>query len=174
MGLVNAIASTFSNTNISFDDRMSIGEIYLMKAIDSFEIERGIEALSTYLGLSIKRGILQELRSLKKHKNTISIETPIGIDRDGNELLLKDVLGSNQEDIFNDAISDIKREDIKKALERLPDKYFKVITLRYLNGLTQKETGEILNLSRTTISKREKKALIKLRSSTKELKDYIE
>ncbi len=145
------------------DDLISVGSIGLIKAINSFEYDKGTQ-LSTYAARCIENEILMLLRLNKKHKNVYSLEESLGQDKDGNDIELKDVIPSTEEDVFSSVENNIITEKIIKVInENLTEREAKIITMRYgINGspaLTQREVAEKLGISRSYISRIETKAL---------------
>ena len=145
------------------DDLISVGSIGLIKAINSFEYDKGTQ-LSTYAARCIENEILMLLRLNKKHKNVYSLEESLGQDKDGNDIELKDVIPSTEEDVFSTVENNIIIEKIIKVInENLTEREAKIITMRYgINGtpaLTQREVAEKLGISRSYISRIETKAL---------------
>ena len=145
------------------DDLISVGSIGLIKAINSFEYNKGPQ-LSTYAARCIENEILMLLRLNKKHKNVYSLEESLGQDKDGNDIELKDVIPSTEEDVFSTVENNIITEKIVKVInENLTEREAKIIVMRYgINGtpaLTQREVAEKLGISRSYISRIETKAL---------------
>lgn len=145
------------------DDLISVGSIGLIKAINSFEYDKGTQ-LSTYAARCIENEILMLLRLNKKHKNVYSLEESLGQDKDGNDIELKDVIQSTEEDIFSMVENNIITEKIIKIInEHLTEREAKIINMRYgIKGtpaLTQREVAEKLGISRSYISRIETKAL---------------
>lgn len=145
------------------DDLISVGSIGLIKAINSFEYDKGTQ-LSTYAARCIENEILMLLRLNKKHKNVYSLEESLGQDKDGNDIELKDVIQSTEEDVFSMVENNIITEKIIKIInEHLTEREAKIINMRYgIKGtpaLTQREVAEKLGISRSYISRIETKAL---------------
>lgn len=145
------------------DDLISVGSIGLIKAINSFEYDKGTQ-LSTYAARCIENEILMLLRLNKKHKNVYSLEESLGQDKDGNDIELKDVIQSTEEDVFSMVENNIITEKIIKIInEHLTEREAKIINMRYgIQGtpaLTQREVAEKLGISRSYISRIETKAL---------------
>lgn len=145
------------------DDLISVGSIGLIKAINSFEYDKGTQ-LSTYAARCIENEILMLLRLNKKHKNVYSLEESLGQDKDGNDIELKDVIQSGEDDVFTLVENNIVTEKIVKIInEHLSDREAKIIKMRYgINGtmaLTQREVAQRLGISRSYISRIETKAL---------------
>nr|WP_043715540.1 RNA polymerase sporulation sigma factor SigK [Symbiobacterium thermophilum] len=163
--LVAHIVKKFDNTGEDVDDLISIGTVGLIKAIGTFKPERGTR-LATYAARCIENEILMHLRSLKRVRGEVSLYDPIGVDREGNEITLIDVLGSDP-DVVPDLVG--KRLDeskLREKLKKLGGKERQVLELRY--GIaggprkTQREIARMLGISRSYVSRIEKKAVMKL------------
>lgn len=158
------------------DDLISVGSIGLIKAINTYKKEHGT-VLATYTAKCIENEILMYIRTNKKHKNNTSLTAPVGTDKDGNELTLMDLLSEN-EDVFDSAeravISD---KFVKKIKSFLKDREYEILKLRYgLDGgipLTQRETAQRLGISRSYISRIEKRAIEKLKEKLNR-EEYID
>ncbi len=165
--LVIYIAKKFENTGVGIEDLISIGTIGLMKAVNSFKSEKEIK-LATYASRCIENEILMFIRKNAGLKNEVSIDEPLNVDWDGNELLLSDLLGTDS-DYVNKDIE--KAEDvrlIRAALSRLEDRERVIIELRFgikTDGKekTQKEVADMLGISQSYISRLEKKIMVKLK-----------
>ena len=164
--LVVYIAKKFENTGVGLEDLISIGTIGLIKAINTFNPEKNIK-LATYASRCIENEILMYIRKINNHKLEISIDEPINIDWDGNELLLSDILGSDGDSVYSDLEMDEDRKTVKKAITELNDRDRLIITLRF--GLdsgkekTQKEVADHLGISQSYISRLEKRIIEKLK-----------
>ena len=161
---------------MEIDDLISIGSIGLVKGIASFCQSKGTQ-LATYLARCIENEILMALRSGKKFKNTFSLDEPLGIDGDGNEFALIDVLSVNQESVFRQVELKMLAKKLDQVMrECLTKREYKILQLRYGLGdkpaYTQLKTAEMLGISRSYISRIEKKALQKIRQNIKK-DDYI-
>lgn len=157
------------------EDLISVGTIGLIKAINTFKQNKGT-SLSTYTSRCIENEILMLLRSNKKYKNTVSLNDKVGIDKDGNELTLIDLLFDSDDSVIEKVEKSVLKSKFLKILkEKLTDREYKVIVLRYgLKGnspLAQREVANFLKISRSYISRIEKKAIEKLRSEVK-LSDF--
>ncbi len=164
--LVAHIVKKYSGQG-EIDDLISIGSIGLIKGIKTFEYGKG-SVLATYAARCIENEILMYLRATKKLKNNVSMNESVGKDLSGNELLIEDLLFSEDDDVFKKVDEDVTRERLDKLLkENLTEREYIIITHRYgLNGTdskTQKETAEILGISRSYVSRIEKSALLKMR-----------
>lgn len=166
--LVVYIAKKFDNTGVGVEDLISIGTIGLMKAINTFKSEKKIK-LATYASRCIENEILMYLRKTSKTKLEVSIDEPLNVDWDGNELLLSDILGTDDDVISKELENEVDKKMLKKALERLNDRERMIIQLRF--GLdsdegmekTQKEVADILGISQSYISRLEKKIMKRLK-----------
>lgn len=166
--LVVYIAKKFENTGIMVEDLISIGTIGLIKAINTFNPEKNIK-LATYASRCIENEILMYLRRTNKTKLEVSIDEPLNVDWDGNELLLSDILGTDEDSIYKNLEADIERKLLAKALMRLSDRERLIINLRF--GLTspdgtertQKEVADLLGISQSYISRLEKKIIKRLK-----------
>ncbi|MDQ0253807.1 RNA polymerase sporulation-specific sigma factor [Evansella vedderi] len=164
--LVVYIARKFENTGINIEDLISIGTIGLIKAVNTFDPEKKIK-LATYASRCIENEILMYLRRNNKIRSEVSFDEPLNIDWDGNELLLSDVLGT-EEDIITKGIEDkVDRKLLVKALEALNDREKQIMELRF--GLaggeekTQKDVADMLGISQSYISRLEKRIIKRLR-----------
>ncbi len=165
--LVVYIAKKFENTGIGVEDLISIGTIGLIKAIQTFNLERKIK-LATYASRCIENEILMYLRRTSKTRMEVSIDEPLNVDWDGNELLLSDILGTDDDIISRDIEDEIDKKLLKKAIETLTDREKLIISLRFgLNGneeeKTQKEVADMLGISQSYISRLEKKIIHRLK-----------
>lgn len=166
--LVVYIAKKFENTGIGIEDLVSIGTIGLMKAISSFKADKQIK-LATYASRCIENEILMSIRKSSNQRQEMSIDEPLSIDWDGNELSLSDLLGTDSDYISLPLEEEEERRFIKRALSRLCDRDREIIEMRFgLNDpdgkeLTQKEVADILGISQSYISRLEKKIIKKLR-----------
>jgi RNA polymerase sporulation-specific sigma factor len=164
--LVAHIAKKYQNVDEDMEDLISIGTIGLIKAISSFDAGKG--KLSTYASRCIDNELLMLLRSKKKSSREVSLFEPIGTDKEGNEISLLDIIEHEQEDITDKMeLCENTRKLVKLLDEVLTDREREIIFLRYglLTGkeVTQREIGEALNISRSYVSRIEKRALLKLR-----------
>jgi RNA polymerase sporulation-specific sigma factor len=165
--LVVYIAKRFENVESDIEDLISIGTIGLIKAVNTYRSDKNIK-LATYASRCIENEILMYIRKNSGKKCEISIDEPLSNDSDGNELLLSDILGSDEE-IYKDLEADEDKKTIKNALMGLSKRERQIITLRFgLNGsnkeLTQKEVADLLGISQSYISRLEKKIISRLKS----------
>lgn len=159
------------------DDLISVGSIGLIKAINTYQIGHGT-ALATYTARCIENEILMLIRSNKKHKNLLLLSDPVGTDKDGNELTLMDLLFEKEDCIFEQVEHSVQREKLLKQIkEVLSEREYTIICLRYaLKGgipLPQREVANVLKISRSYISRIEKRAIEKLRSRLR-AEDFLE
>ena len=165
--LVVYIAKKFENTGIDFEDLISIGTIGLMKAINTFNLDKNIK-LATYASRCIENEILMQLRRNSRIKNEVSIDEPLNKDGDGNELLLSDILGTDS-DITSKAIEDeVDMKLLKIAISNLDEREKYIMQLRFGIGTdqkerTQKEVADMLGISQSYISRLEKKIMKKMK-----------
>ena len=164
--LVVYIARKFENTGINIEDLISIGTIGLIKAVNTFNPEKKIK-LATYASRCIENEILMYLRRSNKMKSEVSFDEPLNIDWDGNELLLSDVLGTDEDIITKDLDMNVEKKLLKKSLEQLNEREKQIMTLRF--GLmgneekTQKDVADMLGISQSYISRLEKRIIKRLK-----------
>ena len=167
--LVVYIAKKFDNTGISVEDLISIGTIGLIKAINTFNTGKNIK-LATYASRCIENEILMYLRKNNKVKLEVSIDEPLNVDWDGNELLLSDILGTEEDCVYKNMEDEANRQMLKSAMKNLSAREKVIIDLRFgLNSRdgkekTQKEVADMLGISQSYISRLEKKIMKRLRS----------
>lgn len=175
--LVAHIARKYQNVNEDMEDLISIGTIGLIKAISSFDAGKG--KLSTYASRCIDNELLMLIRSRKKNAREVSLFEPIGTDKEGNEINLLDIMEQEQTDVVEqlELSGNIKKMS-RLIQEVLNEREREIIYLRYglLTGreVTQREIGEMLNISRSYVSRIEKRALIKLREGFQDCKGNME
>ena len=165
--LVVYIAKKFDNTGVGVEDLISIGTIGLIKAINTFISGKNIK-LATYASRCIENEILMYLRRNNKTKLEVSIDEPLNVDWDGNELLLSDILGTDEDVIYRDIETEEEKNLLKKAVEKLSERERTIVELRFgLNArgkeLTQKEVADLLGISQSYISRLEKKIMKRLK-----------
>lgn len=166
--LVVYIAKKFDNTGIGVEDLISIGTIGLIKAINTFNRDKNIK-LATYASRCIENEILMYLRRNNKTKLEVSIDEPLNVDWDGNELLLSDILGTDEDIIYRDLENEVEHAQLKKAISRLGERERMIIMLRFGLGrrddkeMTQKEVADYLGISQSYISRLEKKIMKRLK-----------
>lgn len=164
--LVVFIAKKYDNTGIDPEDLISIGTIGLVKAISTFDTDKNIK-LATYASKCIDNEILMYLRKSSSKRTEISIDEPLNVDRDGNELLLGDILGTDGEEVSSNIERDEENMIIHNAIERLSGRDKTIIKMRFgLDGkdeMTQKEVADTLGISQSYISRLEKRIIDKLK-----------
>lgn len=168
--LVVYIAKKFENTGSGIEDLISIGTIGLIKAINTFRMDKNIK-LATYASRCIENEILMHLRKTGTQRNELSIDEPLNVDWDGNELLLSDVIGSDEDEVYRNLETDEDKKTIHMAVDSLSPREKEIITLRFaLDGgkeLTQKEVADKLGISQSYISRLEKKIISRLKDEIK-------
>ena len=165
--LVVYIARKFDNTGINVEDLISIGTIGLIKAINTFKMDKNIK-LATYASRCIENEILMYLRRTTKTKTEVSIDEPLNVDWEGNELLLSDILGTDVDVIYRDIEDEVDRQLLNTAISKLNRRERDIIELRFglkNNGIekTQKEVADLLGISQSYISRLEKKIMQRLK-----------
>ncbi len=165
--LVVYIARKFENTGIGMEDLISIGTIGLIKAINTFNPEKKIK-LATYASRCIENEILMYLRRTNKLKIEVSIDEPLNVDWDGNELLLSDILGTESDIIYRNIEDEVDKTLLKQALQKLSEREREIVELRFgfnTQGKekTQKEVADLLGISQSYISRLEKKIILRLK-----------
>ena len=166
--LVVYLARKFENTGVGVEDLISIGTIGLIKGIHTFNPEKNIK-LATYASRCIENEILMHLRRTNKLKLEVSFDEPLNVDWDGNELLLSDILGTEEDVIYRDLETEAEIGMLRNAMEKLSDREREIIELRYGYNrkndkeMTQKEVADLLGISQSYISRLEKKIMLRLR-----------
>lgn len=166
--LVVYIAKKFDNTGVGNEDLISIGTIGLIKAINTFKNDKNIK-LATYASRCIENEILMFLRRNSKLRTEVSIDEPLNVDWDGNELLLSDILGTDEDVVYRDLETEVDYNLLDNAISKLCEKERTIIELRYgintIGGVekTQKEVADLLGISQSYISRLEKRIIKKLR-----------
>ena len=165
--LVVYIAKKFESTGIGIEDLISIGTIGLIKAIHTYKVDKNIK-LATYASRCIENEILMYIRKNASHKGDVSIDEPLHMDWDGNELLLSDVLGSEENEVSRDLEKAEDEKTIREAVAALEPREREIIEMRYgLGGrkeMTQKEVADVLGISQSYISRLEKKIIARLKT----------
>lgn len=175
--LVVYIAKKFDNTGIGVEDLISIGTIGLIKAINTYNPVKNIK-LATYASRCIENEILMYLRRTNKTKLEVSIDEPLNVDWDGNELLLSDILGTEEDTIYKDMENEVERNLLNQAISKLSHREKIIVELRFgLNSpegkeKTQKEVADLLGISQSYISRLEKKIMIRLKKEMVKDGDY--
>lgn len=164
--LVVYISRRFENTGVNLEDLISIGTIGLIKAISTYRRDKNIK-LATYASRCIENEILMHIRKIAGQKAEISLDEPINMDYDGNELLLSDVLGTDENVVTGHLEDDVDLHILRQALEQLPDRERLIISMRFglggMQELTQKEVAQKLGISQSYISRLEKRTMLKLK-----------
>ena len=164
--LVVFIARRFENTGVNLEDLISIGTIGLIKAIGTYRRDKNIK-LATYASRCIENEILMHIRKIAGQKAEISLDEPINMDYDGNELLLSDVLGTDGDLVMRPIEADVDRQLLRRAMDRLEERERTIITMRFgLDGRrerTQKEVADRLGISQSYISRLEKRIIARLK-----------
>lgn len=166
--LVVYLARKFENTGVGVEDLISIGTIGLIKGINTFNPQKNIK-LATYASRCIENEILMHLRRTNKLKLEVSFDEPLNVDWDGNELLLSDILGTEEDVIYRDLETEAELGLLRKAIEKLSDREREIIELRFGYNkqndkeMTQKEVADLLGISQSYISRLEKKIMLRLR-----------
>lgn len=172
--LVVYLAKKFENTGVCVEDLISIGTIGLIKGINTFNPEKKIK-LATYASRCIENEILMYLRRNNRVKLEVSFDEPLNTDWDGNELLLSDILGTDEDVIYNDIETEVEISLLKKAMLSLNQRERQIIELRFgvnrveNKELTQKEVADILGISQSYISRLEKKIMARLKKEIQKM-----
>ncbi len=172
--LVVYIAKKFDNTGVGVEDLISIGTIGLIKSINTFNPEKNIK-LATYASRCIENEILMYLRRNNRVKLEVSFDEPLNTDWDGNELLLSDILGTDEDVIYKDLETEVEISLLKKAMLSLNERERQIIELRFgvnrveNKELTQKEVADILGISQSYISRLEKKIMARLKKEIQKM-----
>ena len=165
--LVVFIARRFENTGVNLEDLISIGTIGLIKAIGTYRSDKNIK-LATYASRCIENEILMHIRKISNQKTEISLDEPINMDYDGNELLLSDILGTDEDMIMRPLEDEVDLCLLRQAVGQLPPREKEIIVMRFgLEGhreLTQKEVAQELGISQSYISRLEKRIMQRLRA----------
>lgn len=165
--LVVYISRRFENTGVNLEDLISIGTIGLIKAIGTYRRDKNIK-LATYASRCIENEILMHIRKISNQKTEISLDEPINMDYDGNELLLSDILGTDEDMIMRPLEDDVDLCILRQALGQLPEREREIVEMRFgLAGrkeLTQKEVAQHMGISQSYISRLEKRIMLRLRT----------
>ena len=163
--LVVFIARRFENTGVNLEDLISIGSIGLIKAVNTYRRDKNIK-LATYASRCIENEILMYMRKISNQKTEISLDEPINMDYDGNELLLADILGTDEDMILRPLEDDVDLCILRQAVTELPDREREIVYMRFgLGGRkeqTQREVAQIMGISQSYISRLEKRILVRL------------
>ena len=160
------IARRFENTGVNLEDLISIGTIGLIKAISTYRLDKKIK-LATYASRCIENEILMYIRKTANQKTEVSLDEPINMDCDGNELLLSDILGTDEDLVLKPIEDDVDRQLLMDAVDKLTARERTIITLRFgLGGReekTQKEVADLMGISQSYISRLEKRIIVRLK-----------
>lgn len=180
-GLVGFFAKKYLGKGLTFEELQSAGNEGLINAINKFNYnEKAIEGFSSYISIAIENQMKMELRKYNKHSHVLSFDQPIGQNKDGDEIKIEDLIGTDAEQLIEDVISEMKIDIVREALQCLTSREQQIILLRYgldeVHKKTQDEVAEIFGCSKATIAKQEQRALVKMRHprNTRKLKDFIE
>ena len=170
--LVVYIAKKFENAGVNVEDLISIGAIGLIKAVNTFNIDKNIK-LATYASRCIENEILMYLRRSSRTKSEVSFDEPLNIDWDGNELLLSDILGTESDIVYNHIEEEVNKSLLIYALKKLTNREKQIMEMRFglVSGreMTQKEVADRMGISQSYISRLEKKIIGRLRKEIKKL-----
>jgi RNA polymerase sigma-E factor len=170
--LVVYIAKKFENAGVNVEDLISIGAIGLIKAVNTFNMDKNIK-LATYASRCIENEILMYLRRSSRTKSEVSFDEPLNIDWDGNELLLSDILGTENDIVYNHIEEEVNRKLLIYALKKLTAREKQIMEMRFglISGreMTQKEVADKMGISQSYISRLEKKIIGRLRKEIKKL-----
>ncbi len=164
--LVVFIARRFENTGVNLEDLISIGTIGLIKAISTYRRDKNIK-LATYASRCIENEILMHIRKIANQKTEVSLDEPINMDYDGNELLLSDILGTDEDMILRPLEDDVDLRLLRQAVQELPERERQIVGMRFglwgQQELTQKEVAQKMGISQSYISRLEKRIMLRLR-----------
>ena len=164
--LVVYIAKKFESSGVNLEDLISIGTLGLIKGVQTFKMDKNIK-LATYASRCIENEILMHLRKTNRIRHEVSLDEPLNVDWDGNELLLSDILGTEENEVYKDIEEDVERQLVFDAINRLKRREREIMYMRFgLCGedpLTQKEVAQKLDISQSYISRLEKKIIDKIR-----------
>jgi len=170
--LVVYIARKFENTGIGIEDLISIGAIGLIKAVNTFKIDKNIK-LATYASRCIENEILMFLRRDVKRRSEVSFDEPLNVDWDGNELLLSDILGTEDDTVSGHLEEEVNRQLLRQALSKLNDREKRIMDMRFGlktgREMTQKEVADVMGISQSYISRLEKKIIERLQREVRKL-----
>lgn len=170
--LVVYIAKKFESTGTNVEDLISIGTIGLIKAINTFKLDKNIK-LATYASRCIENEILMHLRRTSKQKSEVSLDEPLNVDWDGNELLLSDILGTENDTVYTRLEDEINKKLLYGAMKKLEPREQELVEMRFgiKSGkeMTQKEVADRLGISQSYISRLEKRIIIRLQNEIKKL-----
>ena len=160
------IARRFENTGVGIEDLISIGTIGLIKAVGTYRTDKNIK-LATYASRCIENEILMHIRKIANQKTEVSLDEPINMDYDGNELLLSDILGTDEDMILRPLEDDVDLRLLRQAVQELPERERQIVGMRFglwgQQELTQKEVAQKMGISQSYISRLEKRIMLRLR-----------
>ena len=166
------IAKKFESTGIGIEDLISIGSIGLIKAVKTFCPDKNIK-LATYASRCIENEILMFLRKATQHRNEISIDEPLNIDWDGNELLLSDVLGTDDDTVNKGIESEVEKQLLLEEIKKLTPREQQIMQMRFglINGkeMTQKQVADVVGISQSYISRLEKRIIKSIRKNLEKI-----
>ena len=164
--LVVFISRRFENTGVNLEDLISIGTIGLIKAVNTYRLDKKIK-IATYASRCIENEILMHIRKIANQRTEVSLDEPINMDYDGNELLLADILGTDEDMILRPLEDDVDLCLLRQAVSQLPEREKQIVVMRFgLEGhkeLTQKEVAQLMGISQSYISRLEKRIMERLR-----------
>lgn len=164
--LVVFISRRFENTGVNLEDLISIGTIGLIKAVNTYRLDKKIK-IATYASRCIENEILMHIRKIANQRTEVSLDEPINMDYDGNELLLADILGTDEDMILRPMEDDVDLYLLRQAVSQLPEREKQIVVMRFgLEGhkeLTQKEVAQLMGISQSYISRLEKRIMERLR-----------
>lgn len=170
--LVIYIARKFENTGVDAEDLISVGTIGLIKAVNSFDTDKKIK-LATYASRCIENEILMHLRRIVRIKTEVSFDEPLNVDWEGNELLLSDILGTDNDLVYKNIENSVEKELLWSAIKKLNEREQEIMELRFglkgKNEKTQKEVADMLGISQSYISRLEKKIIFRLKKEITKL-----
>ncbi|MBQ8965268.1 RNA polymerase sporulation sigma factor SigE [Ruminococcus sp.] len=170
--LVVYISKKFENAGVGLEDLISIGSIGLIKAVNTFRPDKNIK-LATYASRCIENEILMFLRKASQRRSEISIDEPLNTDWDGNELLLSDILGTDEDDVHKGIESEVEKALLRREIDKLSEREKNIMEMRFgLNGhkeMTQKEVAQTVGISQSYISRLEKKTLKAIRENLEKI-----
>lgn len=179
--LIVYFVKRYLGKGLEFDELKSAGFLGLQKAINAFDyVNHPIETFSTYISMAIDNEIKREFKRYNKHSHVLSFDEPIAHNKDGDELTVEDLLGTDADQLIEDVISEMKIDIVKNALSCLTSREQQIIFLRYglddAHRKTQEEVAQIFGCSKTNIMRQEQKAITKMRHprNTRKLKDFID
>ena len=170
--LVVYIARKFESAGVNVEDLISIGTIGLIKAVNTFKVEKNIK-LATYASRCIENEILMHLRRTSKTKGEVSLDEPLNVDWDGNELLLSDILGTENDEVYGQIEEEVNRKLLGYAMAKLSGREREIVEMRFglagFREMTQKEVADCMGISQSYISRLEKKIIGRLQSEIRKL-----